>query len=57
MSKFKPMLAPIESVNLDEVNYPIFASYKLDGIRCLFIKGEMLSRSLKQIQNKQLQNL
>ena len=54
MSKFKPMLAPNEKVNLDEVKYPVLASYKLDGIRCLFIKGEMLSRSLKPIQNKQL---
>lgn len=54
MSNFKPMLAPNDKVNLDEVKYPILASYKLDGIRCLFIKGEMLSRSLKHIQNKQL---
>lgn len=52
--KFSPMLAPNDSVNLDEIKYPILASYKLDGIRCLFIKGEMLSRSLKPIQNKQL---
>lgn len=51
---FKPQLAPNQSVNLDEIKYPILASYKLDGIRCLFIKGEMLSRSLKPIVNKQL---
>ena len=51
---FKPMLAPNEKVDLDTIAYPILASYKLDGIRCLFIKGEMLSRSLKPIQNKQL---
>lgn len=54
MKKFKPMLAPNDKVNLDDIKYPILASYKLDGIRCLFIKGEMLSRSLKPIQNKQL---
>jgi len=54
MSKFKPMLAPNDETNLDEIKYPILSSYKLDGIRCLFIKGEMLSRSLKPIQNKQL---
>ena len=54
MKKFKPMLAPNDKVNLDKIKYPILASYKLDGIRCLFIKGEMLSRSLKPIQNKQL---
>lgn len=54
MAKFKPMLAPNQEVDLNNINYPILASYKLDGIRCLFIKGEMLSRSLKPIQNKQL---
>ena len=51
---FKPQLAPNQKVDLDTINYPLLASYKLDGIRCLFIKGEMLSRSLKPIQNKQL---
>lgn len=51
---FKPMKAPHEETNLDEIQYPVLASYKLDGIRCLFIKGEMLSCSLKQIVNKQL---
>lgn len=54
MTKFKPMLAPNEKVDLNNIKYPLLASYKLDGIRCLFIKGEMLSRSLKLIQNKQL---
>jgi len=54
VKKFKPMLAPNDKVDLNKIKYPIFASYKLDGIRCLFIKGEMLSRSLKPIQNKQL---
>jgi DNA ligase-1 len=52
--KFKPILAPNEEPNLDDIQYPILASYKLDGIRCIFYKGEMLSRSLKPIVNKQL---
>lgn len=39
----------------DKIKYPILASYKLDGIRCLFKDGQMLSRSLKPIPNKQLQ--
>lgn len=51
---FKPILAPNEQPNLEELNYPLMASYKLDGIRCIFYKGQILSRSLKQIQNKQL---
>lgn len=54
MKNFKPMLAPNQEINLNEIKYPILASTKMDGIRCIFYKGEMLSRSLKQIQNKQL---
>jgi len=51
---FKPMLAPNQEVGLNKIKYPILASYKLDGIRCIFYKGHILSRSLKPIQNKQL---
>lgn len=51
---FKPMLAPNEKTDLNNIEYPQLASYKLDGIRGVFYKGEILSRSLKQIQNKQL---
>lgn len=51
---FKPMLAPNDTVNLEEIKYPLLASVKMDGIRCIFKNGEILSRSLKQIQNKQL---
>ena len=54
MEKFKPQLAPNEEINLEEIQYPLLASYKLDGIRCIFYKGQILSRSLKPIQNKQL---
>ena len=55
MTQFKPMLAPNQSVDLDTIKYPILISGKLDGIRCIFKNGEMLSRSLKQIRNKKLQ--
>jgi len=67
MSKiFKPMKAPNEevvfepvknnkSIHVNDLNYPLMASYKLDGIRCIFKDGEMLTASLKHIQNKQLQ--
>jgi DNA ligase-1 len=51
---FKPMLAPNEKVDLSTLNYPLLASTKLDGIRCIFYKGQILSRSLKQIQCQQL---
>lgn len=52
--KFKPILAPNDQPILDDIKYPILASVKLDGIRCIFYKGEMLTRSLKPIVNKQL---
>ncbi len=51
---FKPMLAPNEKVDLSTLNYSLLASTKLDGIRCIIKEGEILSRSLKQIQCKQL---
>jgi DNA ligase-1 len=53
---FKPQLCPNEKVDLDTIKYPIYASTKLDGIRCVFHPTlGMVSRSLKPIPNKQLQ--
>jgi len=54
MGNFKPLLAPNEKIDLNKLKYPLLASAKLDGIRCIFYKGKILSRSLKQIPNKQL---
>ena len=55
MAKFKPTLAIDATNNLDNIKYPKFASYKLDGIRAIFHPElELISRSLKSIQNKQL---
>lgn len=51
---FKPMLAPNEEVDLSTLKYPIFASNKLDGMRIVFNKGQILTRSLKPLPNKQL---
>jgi DNA ligase-1 len=53
--RFKPMLCPNEKVDLSSINYPLLASTKLDGIRCIFMDGRMVSRTLKEIPNKQLQ--
>ena len=39
----KPMLA-CGGVSLEEVKYPKLASPKVDGIRCLIINGELLTR-------------
>jgi DNA ligase 1 len=52
---FKPMLCPNEKVDLETIKYPVMASYKLDGIRCIFHPQlGIISRSLKPIVNKQL---
>lgn len=51
---FKPLLAPNEKIDLNEIKYPLLASTKLDGIRVIFYKGQILTRSLKQLPNKQL---
>lgn len=54
MKTFKPMLAPNETIDIKTLKYPLLASYKLDGIRCIFRNGEMTSRALKQFPNIQL---
>lgn len=51
---FKPMLAT-QVDNLQDIKYPVYASTKLDGIRCTIFSGVALSRSLKPIRNKQIQ--
>ncbi|MBU0924158.1 hypothetical protein KKG81_04680 [bacterium] len=48
-------MAPNEQVDLNNINYPIYASCKLDGIRCLTVGGQLVSRTLKPIRNKVLQ--
>lgn len=46
----KPMLAgKVESI--DEVKFPAYCTPKLDGIRCLIVNGEAVSRKLKPIPN------
>jgi len=54
MKTFKPMLAPNETIDINILTYPLMASYKLDGIRCIFRDGQMTSRALKQFPNVQL---
>lgn len=51
----KPMLAAAtDGTNL---RYPLLASPKLDGVRCLVIDNVAMSRSLKPIPNKHVQRL
>lgn len=57
----KPMLAASmenskgEPMEFKDLAYPLGASIKLDGIRCLRVGGQTLSRSFKQIPNKYIQ--
>jgi DNA ligase-1 len=53
----KPMLAASmensrgDKMSLCDLKYPLIASVKLDGIRCLRLGGKSLSRSFKEIPN------
>lgn len=51
----KPMLA--SPADLNKLRFPLLASAKLDGVRCLAIDGQPMSRALKVFPNKQLQEM
>lgn len=54
MSKMiKPLLAT--KAEYDKIKYPVLATPKLDGIRCLMVEGTAMSRSMKPIPNKFVQ--
>lgn len=57
MTELKIMKAPTEQAVLEELNYPIAVSMKLDGIRCLIKNGEVFSASMRKLPNIQLRNL
>jgi DNA ligase-1 len=44
-----------EEMTFADLTYPLGASIKLDGIRCLRVDGQTLSRSFKQIPNRYIQ--
>lgn len=54
MSNLKPMLAETLE-DSSKLSFPVIASPKLDGIRCLIVGGKALSRSLKPIPNASVQ--
>jgi DNA ligase-1 len=54
MAKFKPMLAATIE-NEGQIQYPLFASPKIDGIRALATAQGLISRSLKSLPNQHLQ--
>ena len=49
------MLA-VAAKELSEIQFPVLATPKLDGIRCLKINGKALSRSFKSIPNHHIRN-
>lgn len=54
MSKvIKPLLAT--KAEFDKIQYPVLATPKLDGIRCLMVDGVAMSRSMKPIPNQYVQ--
>ena len=48
----KPMLA--KEADANRLSYPLYAQAKLDGIRCVITGGRALSRSLKEIPNREI---
>jgi DNA ligase-1 len=55
MTTFKPLLAATCD-DISTLNYPVLASPKLDGIRCVKLNGKALSRKLKPIPNDFVRN-
>lgn len=52
----KPMLAgKLESE--EDVKFPVWATPKLDGIRCLIINGKAVTRKFKPVPNKHIRSL
>lgn len=52
---FRPMLAASKTPDLNTLTYPLYASPKLDGIRCIVADGIPFSRNMKRIPNKFVQ--
>lgn len=53
----KPMKAETcEDQHLNQLRFPIYASLKLDGIRCVVKDNDPLSNTLKQIRNTHIYN-
>lgn len=53
---FKPLLAATLE-DTSKLNYPVLVSIKLDGLRCTIHNGVVMSRSMKPIRSKAVQEL
>jgi len=52
----KPMLAT-KCTDKDKLKYPVLATPKLDGIRCIKLNGQALSRTFKPIPNQHIRRM
>jgi len=52
---FRPLLAA-DATDAD-IRYPVLASPKIDGIRCLIVNGKAVTRSLKPIPNEHIRSM
>lgn len=52
----KPLLAGTV-LDYTKIKYPVIATPKLDGIRCLIVDGKAVSRNFKEIPNKFIANI
>ena len=52
MKPMKPVT--VENSDLDKLKFPLYASIKCDGIRCVMVDGEPLSNTLKRIPNSHI---
>lgn len=55
-ARFKPLLAA-SVTDTASLRYPLLASPKLDGVRCLIVDGVAMTRSLHPIPNRYVQRL
>lgn len=57
MSIEHPLLAEtVKEKDFPNIKYPVIGSPKLDGIRCLKVNGQMVSRNFKVIPNEYIAN-
>ncbi len=55
MTISKPLLAV--AAEIENIKFPVIASPKLDGIRCLKVNGKVVSRNFKPIPNKYIRTI
>ena len=56
MTEFKKVMLAVKA-DLEKIKFPVLASPKLDGIRCVTPLGEAKSRTLKDIPNHHIRRL